>query len=142
MVTQREYERKTEKEWKKVKVITKVKMQNGFMEIPAGTVCRIVQKYGGFSLKSEPCGKCGIRVFISRVQPENVEVLQEKPWHYMPAAVSMEAAIFVRRAELCNAIRDSNMTKLAKKLTLRAVCKIAAAKKTADCQTKERTNNG
>lgn len=73
------YDRLTEDELVGRKVKTLEPMANGKMEIPAGTVCTITRKWGGFNLKAEPCESCGVSVYITRVSPEQVEFLPEKP---------------------------------------------------------------
>lgn len=51
-------------------------LRNGSYSIPAGTVLEIDDKRGGFSLITPRCSSCGIRVFITRVQPEAVELAE------------------------------------------------------------------
>jgi hypothetical protein len=75
MVSRKEYERKSEDYWKRVTVRTNRVLRNGWMEIPAGTLCRITDKRGGFKLETEPCKCCGVRVYISKVLPEDVDVV-------------------------------------------------------------------
>ena len=56
------------------KVETFVSMRNGMIEIPVGTICSITDKRGGFTLKTDACPSCGVRIFIRKVNPTNVEV--------------------------------------------------------------------
>lgn len=55
------------------KVKTVRAMHNGFMAIPAGTICTISGWWrSGVSLTSEPCAHCGVKVSISRVGRSDV----------------------------------------------------------------------
>ena len=69
------YEKNTEKFFVGKKVRTLMQMQNGLMIIPEGAVCTITRKFGGFNLKSEPCKSCGVRIRITRVHREDVELV-------------------------------------------------------------------
>jgi uncharacterized membrane protein len=75
MVSEQEYNRKPYIEWRGKKVRTLTEMQNGCNSIPVGTICTITGKQGGFSLETEPCEKCGVRVFITKVEPTHVELV-------------------------------------------------------------------
>lgn len=75
-MTRREYERRTNAEWEGTTVRTRREITNGFMTIPAGAVCTIHAKFKGFTLRSEPCATCGVRVSVSRVHPADVEVFR------------------------------------------------------------------
>ena len=72
---QSEYNRMTEKEFKGRVVRSLVVLQNGMFKIPAGTLFTITGKQGGLHLTSESCKYCGVMLFISRVQPYQVELL-------------------------------------------------------------------
>jgi hypothetical protein len=74
MVSRKTYERISEVDWKKCLVKTNTVLRNGHEEIPAGTICRVTGKRGGLRLETEPCKCCGIKVFITKVPPEAVEV--------------------------------------------------------------------
>lgn len=50
-------------------------LKNGWGVIPRGTIATIAGKQGGFSLQSEPCPCCGMRVSISKVPYTDVELL-------------------------------------------------------------------
>jgi len=69
------YKNTTEKTFIGKKVRTLIKMQNGWAVIPADSICTITRKFNGFSLTSEPCPKCGIRIRISRVHRRDVELI-------------------------------------------------------------------
>lgn len=71
------YEKYTEKEFKGRKVISLVGLRNGYCRLPAGTLFTIDGKQGGFSLLSDPCPHCGIKVWISKVPPTDVDFVRE-----------------------------------------------------------------
>lgn len=52
-------------------------LRNGLGEQPAGTVYTIERKWKGFSLISEPCGHCGLRLSMTEVPYEDVELLSK-----------------------------------------------------------------
>ena len=76
-MNRREYERMTEAQLKGRAVITNHVLKNYYSEIPAGTKCTITRKFKGFNLRSEPCKLCGVKVDLSRVNPEAVTLLEE-----------------------------------------------------------------
>lgn len=53
-------------------------LRNGFMEIPAGTVCKVRNAHGGLDLQTEPCEKCGVSVFIRKVGYSSVVLISGK----------------------------------------------------------------
>lgn len=69
------YKKHTEKFFIDKKVITGIKMQNGNMTIPKGSICKITRKFKGFSLESLPCEKCGVRIRITQVSHIDVDLL-------------------------------------------------------------------
>jgi hypothetical protein len=71
MVSKVQYRRPAES-WKGRRVISVVELENGAYKIPAGSSFTVTGKHGGFSLLMDPCPKCGVRVFISKVPPESV----------------------------------------------------------------------
>jgi hypothetical protein len=78
MVSWKEYHKYTESYWKKQKVKTNKVLRNGFMEIPAGTVCDIKRKFSGFTLETDPCKVCGVRIYIRKVPHEDVDLITNK----------------------------------------------------------------
>lgn len=81
MITQKEYEKQTEKYWLGKKVITQRELKNGNVVIPAGTVLAIRRKYKGFTLdgvKECPYCKIGRLLYIAKVPPMDVSLLEEK----------------------------------------------------------------
>lgn len=77
MVTQRVYQRLTHEQVKGRRVRTLVTLWNSLSEIPAGTLMTIIAKSKGYSLMGDPCPHCGVRVAVGRVQPSNVEFVDE-----------------------------------------------------------------
>lgn len=77
MVSRKEYQRKPESYWKGKQVRTLCSLRNSLAEIPKGTICTITHKGGGFSLKTEPCKRCGISFSIRKVSPEDVMLITE-----------------------------------------------------------------
>ncbi len=72
------YQNNTEKYFIGKKVRTTIKLQNGLLVIPPGSICTITRKFGGFNLVSEPCEHCGVRIRISRVPHIDVELVSKK----------------------------------------------------------------
>ena len=70
-----EYEKHTESFFMGKKVRTLSEIQNGYVVIPKGAICKITRKFGGFDLTNEPCGACGMRARISRVSYRDVELV-------------------------------------------------------------------
>ena len=69
------YRRTTLEQMERMQFRTKRTLRNGMMEIPPGTVVRVDGKHGGLSLIADPCGTCGIKVSINRVQPSDIDVV-------------------------------------------------------------------
>lgn len=67
------YERSTEAILKDRKVVNVVPLSNGLYKFPPGITWTINRKQGGFELLSDPCPKCGIRAWISKVPPRAVD---------------------------------------------------------------------
>lgn len=70
------YKRNSTDFFKGKKVISLRKLRNGWSELPAGTVFTIEDKSGGFSLQSDPCKCCGVRVYIRKVHPSAVDIVE------------------------------------------------------------------
>jgi hypothetical protein len=59
-------------------VRTRRAMSNGWMEIPAGTVCIVTGWWrSGVSLKSEPCPHCKVKASISHVHRDDVLLVDD-----------------------------------------------------------------
>lgn len=81
MITKKQYESYPETFWIGKKVKTLKKLQNGWFEIPVGTILVINRKYKGFDLQGlEICPHCNIgkKISISRVQVNDVQLLGEQ----------------------------------------------------------------
>lgn len=60
-------------------VKTRQPLKNGYMTIPAGTVCTVDGHWrSGVSLSSPACKCCGISVFIGGVHRDSVELVPEE----------------------------------------------------------------
>jgi hypothetical protein len=51
-------------------------IQNGYAAIAAGTAVEIIGKHGGLRLRTPRCPCCGVRLFITRVLPSDVEEIR------------------------------------------------------------------
>lgn len=78
MVSIKEYSKKPLTYWKTVKVQTTRPLSNGYCEIPVGTICEVTDKRSGFSLKTDACKTCGVKVFISKVPSEAVKIIEAR----------------------------------------------------------------
>lgn len=74
-IREKEYARKNEAYWKLQKVRTLREIETWRMTIPAGTICKITRKMGGFSLNVEACPKCGVVVHVRKIPPHYVELI-------------------------------------------------------------------
>lgn len=69
------YNKTTEEDFLGKKVKTLSVLKNGNYEVAKGSVLTIERKHGGFSLLCEACEHCKVRIFITKVQPEDVELV-------------------------------------------------------------------
>lgn len=76
-ISRKEYEKRTKEKWIGVKVRSRVPLANRLAKMPAGTLFTIKYKGGGFTLETEPCPTCGVRFYISKVQPGDVSIVEE-----------------------------------------------------------------
>jgi len=60
------------------KVISLRPMRNGMFIFPAGMTWTIEGKQGGFALLSDPCPHCGIKAYINKVQPVDVDFTDDQ----------------------------------------------------------------
>lgn len=74
MVSDAEY-RKPTSWWRGRRVIAEREIVNGYMTLPAGTVFTVRAKFKGFEMYSEPCGCCGGRMNVTRVDRSAVSLL-------------------------------------------------------------------
>lgn len=77
-MTQQWYKRTTEAAMKGMRVRSIVPLRNGLMEAPVGTVFTIVGKRAGLDLSGVPCPACGVAIYIRKVLPHQVVLLDNK----------------------------------------------------------------
>jgi len=77
-ITRIDYNSIPERVWLGKRIKTLREIQNGAMIIPEGTMCEINRKYKGFSLITEPCKCCGVKIFITRVPYYDCGLLVEQ----------------------------------------------------------------
>lgn len=69
----------TEKEYRATKEGARVRttraLSNHHFEIPQGTVMVVTYKRSGLHLSTEPCDHCGVRLRITGVQRQDVELV-------------------------------------------------------------------
>ncbi len=63
------------RDWVGALVESKRPIANGCAELPAGTKWRVSRHYRGLEMKSMPCIKCGISLFVTRVSQDSVVYL-------------------------------------------------------------------
>jgi hypothetical protein len=70
-----EYRRHNEKwfEGKQAKLLDDIQSPSQF--IKKGTILTITGKYNGFTLKTKTCEHCGVAVFIRKVSPLHLELI-------------------------------------------------------------------
>lgn len=77
------YRNKSEKFFIGRRVRTLVPLKNAVAELPVGTVAVVTRKIKGFTIRTDPCETCGIAISVSRVAPEDVDLidipLRQKP---------------------------------------------------------------
>lgn len=74
-ISQRQYRRYPESYWFGKHVRSLTVLGNVRADFPVGTVFEIVGKSSGFLLETAPCSKCGISHRLTRVDPENLELV-------------------------------------------------------------------
>lgn len=69
--------RKQVRDWNGLTVRTRTEMRNGMGVIPARTLCVVEGAGGGMGiqLRTKQCECCGLSFFISRVTPDDVEII-------------------------------------------------------------------
>ncbi|HUU97267.1 MAG TPA: hypothetical protein VM487_16135 [Phycisphaerae bacterium] len=73
-VGHREWPRRSS-DWIGREVRTLREMQNGMIMIPAGTICVVHDSRSGLALQTDPCTRCGVRIFIRGVGWSAVRLL-------------------------------------------------------------------
>jgi len=71
------YKTTPSRKWQGVRVRSLRDMQNGWAALPAGTQFTIEEKHRGFSLRADACECCGLQARISKVQPFDLEILED-----------------------------------------------------------------
>lgn len=70
-----------EKEYRAVRAGARVRttraIRNHHFEIPEGTVMAVTRKWSGFHLTADPCEHCGVRLHITRVDRQHVELVAD-----------------------------------------------------------------
>lgn len=77
MITQKEYQKKTNEQWAGTRVRSRHALKNGRHTLPKGTVYTIRRKFNGFELTSAACPCCGVQHHITRVNPYDLELVEE-----------------------------------------------------------------
>ena len=67
MRIQKKHIRKTERWWKRQRVISRVPLRNRIGGLPAGRTFEITRKFNGLELHSLPCDHCLMRLIIRNV---------------------------------------------------------------------------
>lgn len=73
-MTRREYRKYTANQLRGMTVVALRDLTSGVMSIPKGTRLTIRSKANGLNLSTEGCPKCGVKMFIRKVEPEAVEL--------------------------------------------------------------------
>ncbi len=66
---------KRKMDWEGLKVKSLKPLKNGWASLPEGKIFTVSSWSRGLSMRSDPCECCGIRLSISRVSPNDVELL-------------------------------------------------------------------
>lgn len=66
---------KRKMDWEGLKVKSLKPLKNGWASLPEGKVFTVGSWSRGLSMRSDPCECCGVRLSISRVSPNDVELL-------------------------------------------------------------------
>lgn len=62
--------------WVGKKVRATFEIGNGRASLPAGTIFTVTRKFDDLHLISEPCGKCGLRLKITKVRIGSLEMVE------------------------------------------------------------------
>lgn len=77
MITKSEYNKHNNVYWTGRKVTTLVDLENSLIKIKAGSILTIADKRSGFTLESEKCPSCSVSVFIRKVLPQKLKLLDK-----------------------------------------------------------------
>lgn len=72
-ITDAQYKRISDKEWKGVRVRSILPLRNSMCSVPVGTLFTIEGKFSGFSILADPCSCCGVAPSFSKVSPSKLE---------------------------------------------------------------------
>jgi hypothetical protein len=75
-MTETEYRRRTDVQWRGIRVRARNAIGTSRMLVPIGAILTVERKFSGFSLIADPCPCCGVRVRVTKVEPHNVEVVE------------------------------------------------------------------
>ena len=70
---------KLKRDWVGLKVRTLRELRNGQHWIPTGTIFTVESGHRKAFLVSEPCPACGVRVYITQVGWDAIEVVDQEP---------------------------------------------------------------
>ncbi len=70
------FKNKTDDWWKGKKVKSLVELKNSWASLPAGTIFTVERKWAGLQLRSDPCEHCGMRLYITKVPYESLEIIE------------------------------------------------------------------
>lgn len=77
-MTRQEYNRMTERQLIGRKARLTRSIQTGHLTIGKGKRVTITRKFGGFDISADACKHCGVGVRVTRVPPEDLELLPVK----------------------------------------------------------------
>ena len=75
-ITRKDYEKYTKEQWRGAKDKSRRPLGNSIAVMPADTTFTVVDKAGGFTIESEPCPKCGLSLYIRKVMPGDITLIE------------------------------------------------------------------
>jgi len=63
------------RDWVGRTVRTRRELRSGMLAIPKGTVATVTYNRAGLTLSTEPCGHCGVGIYITKVPLGDVDLL-------------------------------------------------------------------
>lgn len=76
MITEKQYNRWTEREVKGKRARLDDDCYTGQFKLPKGMVVTITHKHRGYSVQSVPCWHCGVSVRATRVEPYHLTMIE------------------------------------------------------------------
>ena len=52
-------------------------LRNGYCQVPIGTLATITHWHGGAHIRTDPCPRCGVKLFFSKVPEKSMEPCEE-----------------------------------------------------------------